>query len=407
MQLSELLQWLSMGQKTGTLVVRGHACEKRIAFQEGRITSSSSTLEREYLGHFLVAYGYITEEELARAMEVQHESKILLGKILVMIGAIQEDALQELIRLKAAETIYDIFLWTEGAFEFHDGEIPRLPMIAVAMDVTGVVMEGLRRYDEWQRIRTKIRSTREIPSVTALVDTASLHERARLMLQAIDGARSIDEIAAATHNAEFHVAKFVYDLVEAGQAAIVGERPPDPSAAEPEPEDPLASVFEEAAAPFDEGPLSGPFAPPSAIPPEPPKPPAPQDFSRYLRRAGDSSASFESVRRPTPPSADRSGIRPAISLPPRPERGPDEGTPASPGAGDASAPGIAGSAIPALTKPMDELMSWSFTPNEAFIISRINGLWDVKSIVKISPFSEREVLRVFQKLHQGGIIAWR
>jgi len=52
-------------------------------------------------------------------------------------------------------------------------------------------------------------------------------------------------------------------------------------------------------------------------------------------------------------------------------------------------------------------MSWSFTPNEAFIISRINGLWDVKSIVKISPFSEREVLRVFQKLHEGGVIAWR
>jgi len=24
---------------------------------------------------------------------------------------------------------------------------------------------------------------------------------------------------------------------------------------------------------------------------------------------------------------------------------------------------------------MEELMSWSFTPNEAFIVSRINGLW--------------------------------
>ncbi len=51
-------------------------------------------------------------------------------------------------------------------------------------------------------------------------------------------------------------------------------------------------------------------------------------------------------------------------------------------------------------------MSWSFTPNEAFIVSRINGHWDVKSIVKISPFPEIEVLRVFRRLHEGGVILW-
>ena len=150
MQLSELLQWLSMGQKTGTLAIRGGAGEKRIYFQNGRIISSSSTIEREYLGHFLVSYGYITEEELTKAMEVQEESKILLGKILVMIGAIAEEDLVELIRLKACETIYDIFLWPEGAFQFLDGEIPQRPMVPIAIDVTGIVMEGLRRFDEWQ-----------------------------------------------------------------------------------------------------------------------------------------------------------------------------------------------------------------------------------------------------------------
>jgi hypothetical protein len=419
MQLSELLQWLSMGQKTGTLVVRGGAGEKRITFQEGRIISSSSTLEREYLGHFLVAYGYITEEELSRAMEVQHESKILLGKILVMIGAIQEDELQDLIRLKAAETIYDIFLWTEGAFEFVDGDVPQLPMIAVAMDVTGIVMEGLRRFDEWQRIRTKIRSTREIPSVGPGLDVEGLPERERLMLPAIDGTRSIDEIATATHNAEFHVAKFVFDLLQRGHAVVVGERPGEPPRVDLVPEDPNASVFQEADVPYDNGPASGPFAP---LKPLPPQTPVPQDFSRYLRRTGDSSPGYDVPRRAPQAPADRSGAtQRAVSAPAMPAaagKTSDEGAPSlrgdssvpgdSPVPGDSSSvPVIAGGSIPRLTKPMDELMSWSFTPNEAFIVSRINGLWDVKSIVKISPFSEREVLRVFQKLHEGGVIAWR
>jgi hypothetical protein len=53
---------------------------------------------------------------------------------------------------------------------------------------------------------------------------------------------------------------------------------------------------------------------------------------------------------------------------------------------------------------MEELMSCSFTPNEAFIVSRINGIWDVRSIARISPFPEVEVLRVFQKLETGGFV---
>ena len=121
MQLGELFQWLSLGSKTGTLLIDGHGVEKRIYFQEGRIASTSSSDQREYLGHFLVSNGFITEEELKMAMEVQEESQILLGKILVMINAIAETDLLRLMRKKAEESIYDVFLWTEGNFEFVDG----------------------------------------------------------------------------------------------------------------------------------------------------------------------------------------------------------------------------------------------------------------------------------------------
>lgn len=125
MGLSELLQWIGLGQKTGTVIITGKGIEKKIFFSEGRILSSSSSDPREYLGHFLVSHGYITEEELAKAMQVQEESNILLGKILVMIGAITEPDLMRLMRLKVEESIYDIFLWDDGEFRFIDHGSPR------------------------------------------------------------------------------------------------------------------------------------------------------------------------------------------------------------------------------------------------------------------------------------------
>jgi Domain of unknown function (DUF4388) len=426
MQLSELLQWLSMGQKTGTLLVHGTPGEKRIYFDEGRIISSSSTVEREYLGHFLVARGYITEEELTRAMEVQEESKILLGKILVMIGAISEKDLAEILRLKAAETIYDIFLWTEGAFEFVDGNLPQLPMVPISIDVTGLVMEGLRRFDEWSRIRTRIGSHREIPAIVAPIDLDALSDRERLVLKTIDGVRSIDEIGELSHNSEFFIATFLFHLIEAGQADIVAVRPRAANSVEMPSGTKEPLVFEEAQEAPSGSDLSAdsefnlPLPPPppvvAKVTPAAPAAPAsgplpvdpsssstsrPEDFARFLRRP-DSSSAIERKTRDSGESASFKGpIDPSSAL--RPEKGlppPQQGPPTE-------VSRIRKAAVPVLNHPMEELMGYSFTPTEAFILSRVNGLWDVRSITKISPFTETEVLRVFQKLEDGGVISWR
>jgi hypothetical protein len=478
MQLSELLQWLSMGQKTGTLAIRGGAGEKRIYFQNGRIISSSSTIEREYLGHFLVSYGYITDEELTKAMEVQEESKILLGKILVMIGAIAEEELVDLIRLKACETIYDIFLWPEGAFQFIDGEIPQRPMVPISIDVTGIVMEGLRRFDEWSRIRQRVRSMNDVPSIVAPVPVESLPEPQRIILRAIDGLRSLAGIAELTHNPDFPVARLVFDLLESGHVELTSASSPGaPRSSELTPEDPYETVFEEAATPPVEGIPDTTADLPLPPPPPPGRGAAQKDFTRFLRRGPESgshavrsqgpvttsmAAPVSAPPAPPPPStsfrpappvttpvhppttgalraAERSassfldvGTPPATvpwpPLPPpsgsfrssRPPAGPEPSgslrapqAPPPPSGGlpsPASGPPasqVGPSAIPLLTRPMEELMSWSFTPNEAFILSRINGLWDVRSIARISPFPEGEVLRVFEKLQDGGLIRWR
>ena len=458
MQFSELLQWLSTGLKSGTLIIRGTPGEKRIYFMNGRIVSSSSTVEREFLGRFLVGFGFITEEELVRALEVQQESKILLGKILVMIGAIREEELADLIRLKAAETIYDIFLWEEGSFAFIDGEIPSLSMVPISSDVTGVVMEGLRRYDEWQRIKTRITSLRQIPTILIPVEEG-LNDREKMILNAIDGTRSIDQIAMATHNPDFHVAKFAFDLLESGHLQLTGEREEEkvpasrreaelaaeavfvepeatfliPSAASKKAADEKArleaggraalrtgrvrkskaSTGQPAPAKEETPPAAAAAASattavsPSATssagprpaeyllaPPGPPTP-APQDFARFLTR-GDSAARKRSGEAAAMPPA----VRPAPPEPELPEAQEaleDVGLP----------PTIAPNAVPRLTKPIEELMSCSFTPNEAFIVSRINGIWDVRSIARISPFPEIEVLRVFQKLETGGFVTLR
>ncbi|MEP6802837.1 MAG: DUF4388 domain-containing protein [Acidobacteriota bacterium] len=364
MQLSELLQWLSLGQKTGTLLIDGHGVEKRIYFQNGRINSSSSSDQREYLGHFLVSHGYITEEELKMAMEVQEESNILLGKILVMINAISETDLLRLMRKKAEESIFDIFLWEEGDFEFVDGELPDLKMVPLSLDVTGIIMEGLRRYDEWQRIRLRVPDDSVVPQIVRPLNIDELSEREKLIVPYIDGHRTIEEIALQTHNAEFNVARLVFEGLRNETMGLVHvERPSRQAVAvnaggsESEVEQFLARG------------------------------------KAHLKDDPQKAYKMFKVASDLDPSDGRAAD--AIRQAEREIKG------------ALAKDGITGDRIPEIAIPVSKLTELPFSPHEGFVLSRINGVWDVKSIMKISPIKELEVLMIFQSLAKSEVIRWK
>jgi len=362
MQLSELLQWLSLGQKTGTLLIEGKGIEKRVYFQNGRINSSSSSDQREYLGHFLVSHGYITEEELKMAMEVQEESNILLGKILVMINAIAETDLLRLMRKKAEESIYDVFLWEAGNFEFVDGELPELKMVPLSLDVTGIIMEGLRRFDEWKRIRVEVPDNQVVPRILKPLNLDTLSEQEKLIVPYVDGQRTVEEIALHTHNAEFNVSRLVFEGMRAGTMGLVE-----------------ASARRRVA--------TGGAA-------------AEEEVELFLQRG------MAQLQRD--PQAAYRMFKVASDLNPADGR-------AAEGIRDAERiikqslekDGIKGEKVPELAIPISEITERTFSPHEGFVLSRINAQWDVKSIMKISPIRELEVLMIFQKFLKDGVIRWK
>jgi hypothetical protein len=164
---------------------------------------------------------------------VQQQSGILLGKILVMIDVINETDLHRLMRLKAEEEIYDIFLWREGEFQFVDDELPTMEMIPLQVDVTGIIMEGTRRVDEWQRIREIIPNETLIPSIVKSIpaDTLELDEVHLTIIAAIDGRRSLAELVPETRSSAFTVSSTVHSLVREGYIQLIDPASQRPSAA--------------------------------------------------------------------------------------------------------------------------------------------------------------------------------
>jgi hypothetical protein len=368
----DLLQWLSLGQKTGTLVISNKRVEKKIFFRNGRVISSASNDPREYLGQFLMSHGYLTEPELKKAMEVQQQSGILLGKILVMIDVINEPDLQRFMRLKAEEEIYDIFLWNDGDFYFVDDELPQMEMISLQVDVTGIIMEGTRRVDEWARIRETIPNEAVIPQLLKDVDYQELEEVEEPIVRAIDGKRTIADIVLESRSSAFTVSSTVSALVRHGFARLV-----DPTTQK------LRAIREEdiaaAATPVefneDDEILSLLTGAQNAL--------RSRDFEktqRLLRAAQNLDPNHAKIR---------SAIKGAETVI----------------LGELRNQGLMDSKVPKVAKPIEEITQMNFSPNEGFILSRINGTWDIGSLIKISPIRETDAMLIFYKLWRDGIIA--
>jgi hypothetical protein len=352
MELSEILQWISSGHKTGTLHLERRSVQKRIVFRKGVIYTSWSNDPRESLGQFLVRDGWISEEQLFRALLQQETEGALLGAILVSTGILTEAALRQSLQEKAEETIYDLFLWPEGRFEFKEGELPTL--IEINMEVTGVIMEGIRRVDEWTRIREAFGSSLASFKVKKGAARPADPAEARVLELASAG-RSLAQIALDLHRSEFDAASLLFSLHERGlvdAAPAVAEAPTDV----------VGTIHDLLAA-----------------------------GTKRLeeRRYEEAMAAYEEVL-----AMDRlnqnakKGLIAVIEARAR----------------DRAMRKVPLEKVPVLCVDMAELTRQNFDAQEGFVLSRVNGEWDVRSILKLCPMGEDAALLIVSRLLERKVI---
>src|SRR3954451_8801978 len=106
-------------------------------------------------------------------------------------------------------------------------------MVPMRMDVTGIVMEGVQRVDEWRRIRQVIPNEQMIPvAVADLSAIPGLGPGEQRLLSLINDERTIEEIRQQTHATEYQTCKLVFDQWQLGRLKLIKLRGGRPAAAE-------------------------------------------------------------------------------------------------------------------------------------------------------------------------------
>jgi len=366
MELAELLEWLHRGRKTGTLFVDNGEVEKKIYFDKGSIVSSAASNPKEHLGHFLVTHGHIDEITLAQAVEMQQENKMLLGKILVTIGAISEKNLNRMLRTKAEESIYELFTWSEGDFNFVEDELPGYQAVPLSLtNVTALILEGHTRLDEWRRMKDQIPSDQVVPVVVGKLTAPAHDETAKRVLSLVNDDRTIQEIALESHTGEFEVSKTLFQQLEKGHIKMIRPR--------------QTGTTEEKA---DSAPVSS----------------DPVDARALLRAArkhvddGKFELALRYIKATTILEPSNRKLQQSIDS--------TEDKIKQRLIND----GVSMTSVPQLDCNIEEIDSTTLTPQAGFMLTRLDGTYDLNGIVKISPMSPLEAQIVIWELKEAGYI---
>lgn len=362
MSFGDLLQFISANQSTGTLQIRRSNILKMIFFEKGRIISSSSSDPKDYLGHFLVSQGIITEDELRIAMEIQRSSKMMLGKILVMGGKVQEEDMVRFLQMKTEETIYTLFLWDEGEFTFYADEFINRIFVRISLDPQAMIFEGVLRRDEWERMR-KVFPTNNVvlaPIKGVELNVDETDPQTKFIHSHIDGRRSIDDIVTAVHGVEYTVCRILFALFERGYLQISGV-----AASNVEPQFrggdySISQLLQDARQKMEKGRY--------------------EEALDLLREIEPQAEEYHSEIGSLIDQAEKDTIRELYSK------------------------HVPAHKVPHVMIPFEELGTVQMSPQEGFILSRLDGIWDVRSIVSITPLKEVEALRLLKRLIDRGIV---
>lgn len=353
--LFDLLGWLMGRKKAGVLQMTRRSTKKRLAFRDGAVQWTSSNDPRETIGQALVRDGLITEEALFRALLKQETDKRRLGELLISDGHLSEPQLMKTLRTNAEAHLHDLFLWGDGRFEFDDERPPAPDPSDLAIALKPVLEEGRHRRELWTQLGQRFASNEITFRLT--VDPVSITDPAvRQILDLAAWGKTLAGISLETRRSEYETTLLLAGLCDQGILAL-GQA--ETGAPEADPVGIITTLLAGAEMRLEEGRFDA----------------ALEAYEKVLTLDGVNQAAKKGL---LAVAEARQRAKAARKIPL--------------------------DKVPVLRLTAMALSQQQFDPQEGFVLSRINGQWDVRSLLKLVPMPEDEVLLIFSRLLERQVI---
>jgi hypothetical protein len=258
--LPDIFQLIGMQRKTGLLTLESDRETVSVVFEQGMVVHADSTVRRldDLLGNVLVRQGRIRKEVLEEALSKQKVSMQRLGFILTGQGYISREDLKGALSEQVQQIVFRVFRWKSGRYHFDpsaEADYDRENVSPVSTD--HILMEGIRRVDEWPIIEKRIPSLDFVfrplvPVKQIRVDETGKDDSGGLesalgsldggsnassgpssdvvmgssefqIYKLLDGSRSVASLMEMTGFSDFDVCRTLFDFIDRNLVAPAGQ----------------------------------------------------------------------------------------------------------------------------------------------------------------------------------------
>jgi hypothetical protein len=161
--VADVMQFIHLGQRTGTLVLRRDGETAMVGFHGGKLVSARAPGQPK-LGDLLVDSGLVERRVLEEALadETLGPGRRSVGQILLADGHLGAEALRDVVVQQIEHTISQVVRWDHGSFEFALDDLRPVDDIAVYpgdlvpdadLNTQMVLLEAARIFDEQRGAR--------------------------------------------------------------------------------------------------------------------------------------------------------------------------------------------------------------------------------------------------------------
>ena len=265
--LPGVLRQLFVGRKTGVLFFRLKDERRSVRFRGGNIVSADSSVPEEWMGEMLVRQDRLSRDHLKRAVGFVLRDKRRRGVVLLELGFLDADGLEEAVGDHVQAVLGKVFSWSDGSYQFEEepDDRTREGDVTLRLSTGELILEAARSVSDPDVVRFNLGDMDQVLALSndplLRFQRISLSPADGYVLSRVDGALTARELGKVIPLPEEQFHRSLFGLLSAGVVDLLPGSPKtrlasppgvaEPAAADVSPADREATPVEESPSPGD------------------------------------------------------------------------------------------------------------------------------------------------------------
>jgi hypothetical protein len=230
--LADVFQLLTQQKITGKLLLNNNVDEGAILFKDGAIVSAYKDTEKfeNKLESYLIDIKKANPADCKSLFAAYKDNIAGLTKEVLSHSMMTEAEIATLAEITVEDITCSLFLWHKGSYRFSTiRSVDRFIPAKISIPIENIVMEAMRRVDEWNRMQEHI--TDEVIFIntdkrqtTDNLNLDPINDPVEYISRKINGTSSVKELIASTPLSHYKIYESLNTLIQSNKILPLSDK---------------------------------------------------------------------------------------------------------------------------------------------------------------------------------------